>query len=197
VVLSDGAAQFDVLVHASCWVHAERPLARRVPYNEEHRAVIEQLRTTIWELYQGLKVYRQQPDAAQPSLLEARFDARCGQQTGYPSINRVLRAMRDHRADLLRVLERPEVPLHNNAAESNIREYVQKRKISGSTRSDEGRRCRDTFTSLKKTCRKLAVNFWDYLRDRVRGHGQIPTLADLIRQRAAESAAPTVQAVPV
>jgi hypothetical protein len=197
VVLSDGAAQFDVLVHASCWVHAERPLARMVPYNAEHRAVIEQLRTAIWELYQGLKAYRRQPDAAQKPLLEARFDALCDQQTGYPRIQDVLRAMRDHRADLLRVLERPEVPLHNNAAESDIREYVKKRKISGSTRSDDGRRCRDTFTSLKKTCRKLGVNFWDYLQDRVRGRGQIPVLADLIRQRTAESAAPAVPAVPV
>jgi hypothetical protein len=197
VVLSDGAAQFDVLVHASCWVHAERPLARMVPYNEEHRAVIEQLRTTIWELYQDLKAYRQQPDPAQPPLLEARFDALCSQPTGYPRINAVLREMRDHRADLLRVLERPEVPLHNNAAESDIREYVKKRKISGSTRSDDGRRCRDTFTSLKKTCRKLGVNFWDYLQDRVRGCGRIPALADRIRQRAAETAAPSVQAVPL
>jgi hypothetical protein len=197
VVLSDGAAQFDVLVHASCWVHAERPLARMVPYNEEHRALIEQLRTEIWELYQGLKAYRQQPDAAQKPLLEARFDALCGQQTGYPRINAALREMRDHRADLLRALERPEVPLHNNAAESDIREYVKKRKISGSTRSDAGRRCRDTFTSLKKTCRKLGVNFWDYLQDRIRGRSQIPALADLIRQRAAEIAAPLVPAVPV
>jgi hypothetical protein len=197
VVLSDGAAQFDVLVHASCWVHAERPLARMVPYNEEHRAVIEQLRTAIWELYQGLKAYRRQPDAAQRPLLEARFDALCGRQTGYPRIDQVLREMRDHRADLLRVLERPEVPLHNNAAESDIREYVKKRKISGSTRSAAGRRCRDTFTSLKKTCRKLGVNFWDYLRDRVLGGGRIPALADLIRQRARGAAAPAAQAVPV
>src|SRR5262249_13855134 len=30
VVLSDGAPQFDVLRHASCWIHAERPLARMV-----------------------------------------------------------------------------------------------------------------------------------------------------------------------
>ena len=37
-VLSDGAQQFDILVHASCWVHAERPLARMIPYNEAHRA---------------------------------------------------------------------------------------------------------------------------------------------------------------
>jgi hypothetical protein len=50
VVLSDGAPQFDVLVHASCWIHAERPLARMVPYNEAHRAIIESLRHQILEL---------------------------------------------------------------------------------------------------------------------------------------------------
>jgi hypothetical protein len=25
-----------------------------------------------------------------------------------------------------------------------------------------GRQCRDTFFSLKKTCRKLGVSFWQY-----------------------------------
>lgn len=48
---------------------------------------------------------------------------------------RVLKEMRAHRADLLRVLGRPIVPLHNNASESDIREYVKKRKISGSQRN--------------------------------------------------------------
>jgi hypothetical protein len=85
---------------------------------------------------------------------------------------------------LLRVLERPELPLHNNAMESDIREFVKRRKISGGTRNDAGRRCRDTFASLKKTCRKLGVSFWQYLQDRIRGLGQIPNLADLIRRKA-------------
>ena len=104
--------------------------------------------------------------------------------------------MREHKADLLIVLERPEVPLHNNGAESDIREYVKKRKISGSTRSDEGRRCRDTFASLKKTCRKMGVRFWDYLLDRVRGLGQIPRLADLIQQRSRQSLRASVEPAP-
>ena len=108
----------------------------------------------------------------------------------------VLKEIRDHQADLLRVLERPEVPLHNNACESDIREYVKKRKISGGTRSAAGRRCRDTFTSLKKTCRKLGVNFWNYLQDRLCGLGKVPRLADQIRERAATSRAPRGQAVP-
>src|SRR5262249_29794875 len=184
VVLSDGAPQFDVFVHASCWIHAERPLVKLVPHNDQHRAAIAKVRSQIWELYQDLKAYRAKPDEAQRPGLEARFDALIDQRTGYPSIDGVLKEMGDHRADLLRVLERPEVPLHNNAMESDIREFVKRRKISGGTRNDAGRRCRDTFASLKKTCRKLGVRFWGYLQDRLRGLGPIPRLADLIRRKA-------------
>jgi hypothetical protein len=74
--------------------------------------------------------------------------------------------------------------LHNNPSESDIRQYVKKRKISAGTRSDLGRRCRDTFLSLKTTCRKLGVAFWRYLRDRIHGLNTIPPLCDLIRQKA-------------
>lgn len=196
IVLSDGAGQFTILVHAACWVHAERPLARMIPHNEEHRLAIEAIRQQLWELYQDLKAYRQQPQPAQVPVLTARFEALCAQRTGYPSINNVLQEMREHQADLLRVLQRPQVPLHNNASESDIRDYVKKRKISGSTRSDDGRRCRDTFASLKKTCRKLGIRFWDYLQDRLRGLATVPRLAEVIRQRAAESSAGKAQAVP-
>ena len=90
----------------------------------------------------------------------------------------------------------PEVPLHNNLSEGHIRDYVKKRKISGSTRSDSGRRARDTFASLKKTCRRLGVNFWEYLQDRVRSLGKVPRLADLIRQKAEETAARRAPAAP-
>jgi hypothetical protein len=188
-ILSDGASQYHVLVHAACWVHAERPLARMIPYSDKHRAAIAKVRGRIWELYQDLKRYRQQPEPSRRPDLEACFDALCAQQTGFPSIDGVLKQMREHRASLLRVLDRPELPLHNNLSEGHIRDYVKKRKISGSTRSDLGRQARDTFASLKKTCRRLGVNFWAYLQDRVRGAGQVPRLADLIRQKAKEMAA--------
>ncbi|MCI0354572.1 MAG: hypothetical protein L0099_05975, partial [Acidobacteria bacterium] len=69
VVLSDGAPPFDILVHASCWVHAERPLARLVPPNDAHRAVVEQVRAQLWQLYKDLKAYRAQPDATQKPVL--------------------------------------------------------------------------------------------------------------------------------
>jgi hypothetical protein len=194
-ILSDGAPRFAILVHALCWVHAERPLARMIPFSDKHREAIEHVREQIWELYKDLKAYRAQPDPATKASLETRFDTLVGQQTDFPaSIGGVLKEMREHKAELLRVLERPEAPLHNNGMESDIRGYVKVRKISGGTRGEAGRRCRDTFASLKKTCRKLGVSFWAYLRDRVRGLGQVPRLADLIRSKARELAAGKGQA---
>jgi Transposase IS66 family len=188
-VLSDGAGQFDVFVHALCWLHVERPLARLVPHNEKHRQAIEQIRAGIWDLYAGLKAYRQVPSPAASDALGKRFDELVARRTGFPSIDGVLKGMAADRAKLLLVLERPEVPLHNNLSEGHIRDYVKKRKISGSTRSELGRRARDTFASLKKTCRRLGVNFWEYLRDRVRSLGQMPRLADQIRRKAEDVAA--------
>lgn len=195
VILSDGAPQFEIFKHASCWVHAERPLARAIPINEAHRAAIEQVQKQIWELYQDLKAYRAQLDPAAKAGLEARFDALVDQKTDYPaSIGTTLKEMRAHKADLLRVLECPEVPLHNNGTESIIRGYVKTRKISGGTRSEAGRRSRDTFASLKKTCRILGVSFWDYLCDRVGGLGKVARLAQLIREKAQELKAGREQA---
>jgi len=196
VVVSDGAARYDVLVHASCWLHAERPLHRLVPFCEAHRQAIEGVRGRVWELYQRLKAYRRRPDESSRPALEAEFDALCAARTGYPSVDGVPAEMAAHKADLLRVLQRPEVPLHNNVAEGHIREYVTKRKVSGSTRSEAGRRCRDTFASPKKTCRALGVNFWAYVQDRVLGRGLIPRLAELIRGRAGVGCGGGAVAVP-
>ena len=93
--------------------------------------------------------------------------------------------MARNKEELLRVLDDPGLPLHNNLSESDIREYVSRRKISGSTRSEEGRRCRDTFTSLKKTCRKLGISFWQYLHDRLARVNAIPPLPEVVRAAAA------------
>lgn len=104
--------------------------------------------------------------------------------------------MAAHKDDLPRVLSRPEVPLHNNGSESIIRTYVKTRKISGSTRSEAARRCRDTFATLKKTCRKLGVSFWAYLSDRVSDLGQVPRLAEQIGQKGQEQTGPGQAASP-
>ena len=84
------------------------------------------------------------------------------------------------------MLDRPEIPLHTNGSENDVRSFVTKRKISGETRSAAGKQARDTFLSLLKTCSKLAISFWDYLGARLKipDAGRVPWLPDLIRQNA-------------
>ena len=137
-----------------------------------------------------LKRTKKNPSKKKKAELELRFDVIFTTRTCFETLNQALTRLYKNKSELLLVLEYPFLPLHNNLSERDIREYVQKRKISGSTRSDNGQRCRDTFTSLKKTCRKLGVSFWDYINDRIRGKKKIPRLADLIRQRASETDPP-------
>jgi hypothetical protein len=82
------------------------------------------------------------------------------------------------------VLDRPEIPLHTNGSENDIRCQVTKRHVSGGTHSDIGRDCRDAFLGLAKTCRKLGIAFCDYLgRLGICGARAVPQLPDLIRSR--------------
>ena len=196
VIVSDDAGQFDVLRHALCWIHAERIFVKLVGFNDAQREALDAVRTGIWELYAELKAYKTAPRDEKKAQLDARFDELCATQTGFVTLNNALKRMRRNKAELLFVLDRPDIPLHNNLSERDIRDYVKKRKISGSTRSKEGRRCRDTFASLKKTCRKNGVSFWDYLADRIRGTCQIPPLAELIRQQASLGSGTLTRAQP-
>ena len=179
-ILSDDAGQFDVLVHALCWVHAERNLVKLIGFNDAQRAALADVRSQLWAIYDALKAYKARPQQCERARIEQAFEALCTTPTCFETLNQALKRMHRSKAELLRVLDRPELPLHNNASERDIREYVKKRKISGSTRSEDGRRCRDTFASLKKTCRKHGLTFWAYLTDRLFGTGTIAPLADWI-----------------
>ena len=162
--------------------------AQLIPLTADQRAAHEAARDAIWDYYQRLKAYRESPTPARRARLETDFDRLFLKETGWPELNEVLRKIHGKKSELLLVLDHPEIPLHNNLSENDIRQYVKKRKISAGTRSDAGRRCRDTFLSLKTTCRKLGVTFWRYLQDRIHGLHDIPPLADLIRRKAAELA---------
>jgi transposase IS66 family protein len=190
VLISDDAGQFKLLafLHALCWVHMERHVARLIPLTDSQRAAYAEVRDAIWSYYQRLKAYRESPTPQWRGRLENDFDRLFVQETAWPELDEVLRKIHGKKSELLLVLEYPTIPLHNNLSENDIRQYVKKRKISAGTRSDLGRRCRDTFLSLKTTCRKLGVTFWRYLRDRIRRLNEIPPLADLIRRKAAEPA---------
>jgi hypothetical protein len=184
ILVSDNAQQFQVLgfLNSLCWIHAVRHVEELIPESELQRSAHERTLTAIWRYYRRLKAYRKAPTPQRRAQLERDFAPLFGSKTGWPELNAVLGRIAGNRESLLLVLEHPEIPLTNNLSERDIREYAKKRKISAGTRSDLGRRCRDTFLSLKKTCRKLGVSFSHFLRDRIQGLSQILPLPEVIRR---------------
>ncbi len=100
------------------------------------------------------------------------------------TLDRLMTRLHRRKADLLRVLQRPDIPLHINGSENDIRACVIKRKISGGTMSSSGRTAREVMLGLMKTCAKLRISFFRYLGDRlcVPGLDAVPPLADRVRQ---------------
>ena len=186
VVLSDDAGQFAVGRHALCWVHAERLVHKLDTFTDLHRAAQQRIRALIWKFYADLKAYGAAPTPRRRSKMHARFDRIFCHRTGFVTLDRLLQRLYANKAELLTVLDRPEIPLHTNGSEQDIRCQVIKRKISGGTHSKAGRDCRDAFLGLMHTCRKLGIAFCDYLGDRLitPQHLAVPYLPDLVGSRA-------------
>jgi hypothetical protein len=187
VIVSDDAGQFNVGLHGLCWIHGERLVHKLDTFTEAQRDAQRRIRGLIWQFYGSLKAWRRHPSPARKAVLSARFDRIFGHKTRFASLDRLLARQRANKSELLMVLERPEIPLNTNGSENDVRCQVTKRKISGGTRSDAGRDCRDGFLGLLKTCGKNGIEFWDYLgaRLKVPGCRHIPALAEIVSARAA------------
>ncbi len=156
---SDGAQQFNVFKHAQCWVHAERLLAKIHPVDEQQAKAQKWCRTWLWAIYDDLKAFKAEPSEENAMKVRLGFFALIQTRTGCSALQEALSSLAVVEEELLLVLKDPSLPLHNNLSESLIREYVKRRKISGGTRSEAGRQSRDTFASLKKTCRLYGLSF--------------------------------------
>jgi len=186
VIVSDDAPQFNVGQHALCWVHAERLVHKLDTFTEQARAAQAGTRDLIWSFYRDLKTYCGAPSEQHKAALCDQFDRIFTTPTGFAILDRLLARIHANKRELLMALERPEIPLHTNGSENDIRSQVTRRKISGGTRSDSGRDCRDAFLALAKTCAKLGINFWHYLGARlaVPGSPTVPYLADIVIARS-------------
>jgi hypothetical protein len=186
VILSDDAGQFSLGRHALCWVHAERLVHKLDTFCARQASAKAAVRAGLWNLYRDLKAYCRDPVPVAAAGLRARFDRLVATRTGFATLDRLLARLQANRDELLVVLDRPEVPLHTNDAENDLRAVVTRRKLSGGTHSDAGRACRDAFLGLKKTCAKLGIRFWDFLgaRLQVPAAPAVPSLDRLIHQTA-------------
>lgn len=186
VLVCDDAPQFRYLAHvlALCWIHEGRHYKKLSPLLELHREKRQQFLEEFWNYYGKLLDYKREPSEERRQALAEEFERIFSTETGYEQLDRRIENTKDKKERLLAVLANPEVPLHNNPAELGARKRVRKRKISYGTRSRKGTKARDTFLTLLSTCKKLSVNFFDYLLDRIKEAGEVAPLEELIRQKA-------------
>jgi len=186
LLLADDAPQFKRITDelALCWVHDARYYKKLSPTVAYHRRLLDAFMDRYWDFYGQLLAYRKAPSPEQVPRLEAAFDTCFSTVTGYTGLDRRIAMTRDKKDSLLIVLRHPEIPLHNNPAEIEMRRRVRKRDISFGPRTEDGKRAWDTFASLLATTKKLGVSFYRYVYDRVTDSGEIPNLADLIAERA-------------
>jgi regulator of replication initiation timing len=182
-LLCDDAPQFKLICRllALCWVHDGRHYKKLCPALKYNAQKVTKFITQFWAYYDKLLAYKNSPSPERADELSAEFDRLFSTATGYNDLDQRILKTRAKKDELLLVLKYPEIPLHNNAAELAARVIARKRDVSLHTMTKEGTKANDTFLSIVETCKKLGVNPFEYLFDRISKKYQLPSLAEMIR----------------
>lgn len=168
-----------------------RHYAKLRPQVPHHQALLDDVRKNYWTFYRALLAYREAPGQEERARLADAFDTLVDRETGYEALDDRIVKTADKRAQLLAVLDHPNIPLHNNDMEPGARRRVRKRDVSFGPQSRAGARARDTFQTLAATAARLGVSFFHYLRDRLVSPDTTPSLAERIAERAGITVQPT------
>jgi hypothetical protein len=181
-LVCDDAGQFKGLTKflQLCWVHAARHFKILDPSTPEFRQILDQFLTALWAYYDKLKEYALAPNQKAKEKLSREFDKIFKPETGYYALDRRIQKVQRQKAELLTALSFPEIPLHNNSCELDVREKVVQRKIRNCHRSRAGAKASDLFLSLMGTCLKNKISFWAFLKDRIYQTRAIPELQKII-----------------
>ena len=185
-LVCDDAPQFKLLTKelALCWIHDGRHYKKLHPIVPLHQSILDDFLSRYWLFYHKLIAYQKEPDPTKISLLTQEFDALFSTQTEYEQLNERIAKTLAKKQELLLVLKYPDVPLHNNASELAARVQARARDVSLHTRSEEGTKIKDTFMTISQTAQKLGIRTYEYIRDRVSGEFKLPSLAQLIEEKA-------------
>ncbi len=186
LLVCDDAAQFRLLTAqlALCWVHEYRHYKQLSPQLPYHRKQVDTFKEHFWKLYHQLLAYRDHPTQEESDALRSEFERLFGQSSGYHQLDERKALTLAKKDALLMVLSSPDILLHNNPAELAVRQRVRKRDVSLQARTGEGIAAWDTFQTLVATAKKLEVNIYEYLRDRIAQTNTFPSLAQLIEEHA-------------
>jgi hypothetical protein len=181
-LMCDDAPQFNMLAEHKilCWIHEGRHLKKLNPIYPKNQIKLEDFRDRFWNYYALLLAYRETPSDEMSEKLTNDFDTLFSTKTGYDALDRRISMILDKRDNLILVLKFPFLPLENNPAELGARVQARIRDINLHTISDNGTKTKDTFATIVQTAKKLGVNIYDYIRDRVSKTNEMESLADII-----------------
>ena len=188
ILVCDDAPQFKLLTDALmlCWIHEGRHFKKLQPIVPFNVKELNSFQKQYWNFYKQLLKYKGSPTPEMEKKLSSQFDDLFSKKTGYTFPDDRIAKTKQKKEELLLVLKYPELPLHNNASELSERVAVRKRDVSLHTMTNEGTRANHTFLSIVETCRKLGVNSYEYILDRMSKTYALPSLAQLIRSRSIE-----------
>lgn len=180
--ISDDAPNFVDLTrnHQLCWVHEIRKYKLCEVFKRIESETLEKLVNEWRKFYVLLLEFKAKGSRELRIKIREEFKRICSIKTLVRPLDEQLKRTWENREGLLLVLKYPQIPLHNNQAELDIRERVIKRKISLQNRSMGGLKAWDLMLSLASTCRKLNLSFWNYLDDRISQRESIPYLGKIV-----------------
>ena len=181
-LMTDDAPQFKKLSlhHALCWIHEGRHYKKLTPISTLNRRVLDGFLDEFWTYYDTLLTYKQQPSERVAQQLSMKFDELFSTVTGYEFLDKRIAMTREKKDALLQVLTHPFLPIENNPAELGARVQTRIRDINLQTISTNGTKSKDTFATIVQTARKLGVNIYQYIYDRVSQKFEMSSLAELI-----------------
>ena len=186
ILVCDDAPQYKqlALYIALCWIHAGQHLKKLNPTLTHHKELLSGVLDTFWGYYHDLKAYQKNPTTIGAEQLSTRFDEIFSKKTGYEQLDDRIEKIKAKKGELLVVLKHPYVPLHNNSSELAARKEVRYRDSSFQTRNTKGTQAKDVFFTIIQTCKKLGVNAYAYMLDKLNNDGQMMPLNELVLLRA-------------
>jgi regulator of replication initiation timing len=181
-LITDDAKQYYGLskINCLCWIHEIRHYIKLNPYLGYHKQILESFLAELYEFYRFMQLYKINPNENLKAEVRSKFEELIFRSYGYSELEQRLAVTWRNRDRLLQFLDYPFIPLHNNESEIAAREPVIKRKISYGTRSELGKCAWENVLSIKDTCRKLGVNFFQYMQDIYSNSFSMPRLAEVM-----------------
>ena len=109
VIISDDAGQFNVLLHALCWIHANRAIDKIIPFTDQAKKDLDTVKDQVWLLYEGLKKYKENPNPKDKKRLEDMFDEIFTTKTSSATLSAALKRIYNNKSELLLVLDCPDI----------------------------------------------------------------------------------------